>query len=327
MIYKSLGRTGLKISAVGLGCGNFGGVGSAPAFFEKGESKEEAFALMDKAWDIGIRLFDTADAYGGGRSEAYIGEWLRSKGSHVRDQLVLSSKLFNPVGDGPNQRGLSRKHIRRQIESTLSRLGIEQLDMYLIHEPDPATPLSETLWTLDDLIRQGKINYIGASNMPAWLTVKALWESDRMGLQRFEWVQNSYSLLDRSDEAELLPLCRDQGLGYTPFSPLSGGFLTGKYRRESEYPEGSRMTLRPEPYLHLWNENTFSALAQLQDEADARGVSMAGLALAWVMSHPLVTAPIVGPRRPEHLQPVLEALALDLDPEERTALAQLFSNV
>jgi aryl-alcohol dehydrogenase-like predicted oxidoreductase len=321
----SLGRTGLKLSAIGLGCGNFGGVGSAPAFFGKGETKEEAFALMDMAWDIGINFFDTADAYGGGRSETYIGEWLRAKGSSVRDRLVLSSKVFNPVGDGPNERGLSRKHVRRQIESSLARLGVERLDMYLIHEPDPSTPLSETLWTLDDLIRQGKVNYIGASNMPAWLMVKALWESDRMGLQKLAWVQNSYSLLDRSDEREMLPLCRDQGLGYTPFSPLSGGFLSGKYRLDGEYPDGSRMTLRPEPYLHLWNEKTFSSLAQLQVEAESRGVSMAGLALAWVMSHPLVTAPIVGPRRPAHLQPVLEAVDLELDLDERAELTKLFS--
>src|SRR5574341_2170311 len=141
MEYKNLGRTGLKISAVGLGCGNFGGIGSAPAFFGKGETEAEAFALMDAAWDMGINFFDTADAYGGGRSETYIGNWLKGKGSSVRDQLILSSKVFNPVGDGPNDRGLSRRHILRQAEASLRRLQTDRLDMYLIHEPDPQTPL------------------------------------------------------------------------------------------------------------------------------------------------------------------------------------------
>lgn len=324
MEFRSLGRTGLKVSQVGLGCGNFGGVGSEPAFFGKGETEEEAFALMDIAWDLGINFFDTADAYGGGRSETYIGKWLKRKGNSVRDQLVLSSKVFNPVGDGPNQRGLSRKHIMRQIDASLARLGVDHLDMYLIHEPDPTTPLDETLGTMDDLVHQGKVHYLGASNMPAWLMAKALWISDKHGLHRFEWVQNSYSLLEQSDELEMLPLCRDQGLGYTPFSPLAGGFLTGKYSLKDAYPEGSRMTLRPEPYFKLWNEKTFAGLDGLKQAAQERGVSMAGLALAWVMSHPLVTAPIIGPRRPEHFQPVREALEIKLTLEERDRLNALF---
>jgi aryl-alcohol dehydrogenase-like predicted oxidoreductase len=322
---KSLGQTGLKVSVVGLGCGNFGGVGSAPAFFGKGETEEEAFALMDMAWEMGITFFDTADAYGGGRSETYIGNWLRKKGSRVRDQLILSSKVFNPVGDGPNEWGLSRKHIMRQIEASLSRLGVDRLDMYLIHEPDPTTPLLETLRTMDDLVGQGKVHYIGASNMPAWLMAKALWISDKHNLHRFEWVQNSFSLLDRADEQEMLPLCQDQGLGYTPFSPLAGGFLTGKYRLTDDYPEGSRMTLRPEPYLNWWNEKTFAALDQLEEAAQDHSVSMAGLALAWLINHPQVTAPIIGPRRPEHFQPVQEALSLDLSEEEHDSLGAIFN--
>jgi len=166
MKYMNLGRTGMKISVVGLGCGNFGGIGSAPAFFGKGETEEEAFTLLDTAWELGINFFDTADAYGGGRSETYIGKWLKTKGAAVRDQLIISSKVFNPVGDGPNDKGLSRRHIFRQVEASLKRLGVDHLDMYLIHEPDPETSLEETLRALDDLIRQGKIHYIGASNMP-----------------------------------------------------------------------------------------------------------------------------------------------------------------
>lgn len=326
MHYKNLGRTGLKISAVGLGCGNFGGIGSAPAFFGQGESEEEAFELMDMALDVGINFFDTADAYGGGRSESYIGRWLKQKGSSVRDNLLLSSKVFNPVGDDPNQRGLSRRHIIRQVEASLQRLGVEQLDMYLIHEPDPETPLEETLHALDDLIHQGKLHYIGASNMPAWLLTKALWLSDKYNLHRFEWVQNGYNLLERQDDVEMLPLCADQGLGYTPFSPLCGGFLTGKYKFENDYPEGSRMTLRPEPYLKLWHKETFARLERFKQAAADKGVSMAGLAFAWQLHHPQVTAPIIGPRRPSHFEPVREALELNLTADEFTAIGRIFSS-
>lgn len=326
MNYKNLGRTGLMISAVGLGCANFGGVGSLPALFGKGESEPEAFALMDGAWEMGINLFDTANAYGGGRSETAIGKWLHSKGSRVRDQLILTSKVFNPVGDGPNDRGLSRRHLIQQVEASLKRLGVDYLDTFLIHEPDPTTPLEETLRALDDLIREGKIRYIGASNMPAWLMTKALWISDKLGLYRFEWVQNSYSLLDRADEREMFALCADQGLGYTPFSPLAGGMLTGKYQFSGAYPADSRMTLRPEPYLAYWTPETFAGLERLKVEAQEHGVSLAGLALAWVMSEPHVTAPILGPRKLEHFQPAVEAMRLHLSQEERQRIANLLSS-
>lgn len=324
MDYVRLGSTGLKISRVILGCGNFGGVGSAPEFYGGGESEAEAHALMDVACEMGINVFDTADAYGGGRSEAAIGSWLAQKGSRVRDQMVLSSKVFNPVGVGPNDRGLSRRHILRQVEASLGRLGVDHLDLYLMHEPDPDTPLEETLAAFDDLVHQGKVRYVGASNMPTWLMATSLWLSERHHHHRLGWVQNSYSLLDRRDETEMLPLCRHHGLGYTPFSPLAGGLLTGKYRLGGEYPPGSRMTLRPEPYLRHWNEATFAALEALAQEAAQREVTIAGLALAWVMSSPDVTAPIVGPRRPEHFGPVAEALQLRLDTDERRRLAGLF---
>ncbi len=325
MIYKRLGRTGLKISAVGLGCGNFGGIGSAPDLFGEGETEHEASAIMDAAWEMGITLFDTADAYGGGRSESYVGSWLRTKGPRVRDQLVLSSKVFNPIGDGPNDRGLSRRHIMRQIDASLTRLETDHLDLYLIHGPDPETPLDETLRAFDDLIRQGKVRYVGACNMPAWLLTRALGISAARGWHRFEWVQNSYSLLERGDEHEMFPLCADQDLGYTPYSPLAGGWLTGKYTRGNAYPPGSRMSMRPEPYAPFERIETFDALARLQAEAQRRRVSMAGLALAWVMSHPLVTAPILGPRRPEHLQPAQEALQMSLTAQEQQAIAGFFN--
>lgn len=323
MEYKNLGRTGLRVSAVGLGCGNFGGIGSAPAFFGQGETEEEAVAIMDAAWDMGINLFDTADAYGGGRSETYIGQWLKAKGARVRDQLILSSKVFNPVGDGPNDWGLSRRHILRQVEASLTRLGADHLDLYLIHEPDPTTPLDETLRALDDLVHQGKVRYLGASNVPAWLATKGLWLSDKHNLYRFEWIQNSYSLLDRTDEREVLPLCEDQKLGYTPFSPLAGGWLTGKYKRGETFPSGSRMTLRSEPYEKFLNDQTFNGLEALRASAAERGTDMASLALAWVMSHPLVTAPILGPSRPEQLEPAKNALTIKLSAAEREAIAKL----
>jgi aryl-alcohol dehydrogenase-like predicted oxidoreductase len=326
MRYTNLGRTGLKVSVVGLGCGNFGGIGSAPAFFGKGETEAEAFTLMDAAWEMGINFFDTADAYGGGRSETYIGHWLKTKGAVVRDQLIFSSKVFNPVGDGVNDRGLSRRQIFRQVDASLERLGIDHLDMYLIHEPDPETPLEETLHALDDLVHMGKVHYVGASNMPVWLMTKALWISDKYNLHRFEWVQNAYSLMNREDEREMLPLCADQGLGYTPFSPLAGGWLTGKYRSASDFPAGSRMTLRPEPYQRFLNEATFQGLAQFKAQAERRGVSMSGLALAWVMSNPQMTAPIIGARKPSHLDPVREALSLSLSAAERDELTALFPN-
>jgi aryl-alcohol dehydrogenase-like predicted oxidoreductase len=324
MEHRSLGRTGLKVSRIGLGCGNFGGIGSDPRFYGMGESEAEAFALMDRAWDMGIEFFDTADAYGGGRSETTIGRWLQTKDATVRDRILVSSKAFNPVGPGPNDRGLSRRHLKRQVERSLKRLSVERLDMFLIHEPDPETPLEETLGALDDLVHEGKIHYIGASNIEAWRLVKALWVSDAEGLTRFEWAQNGYSLLDRGAERDVLPVCAAEGLGFTPFSPLAGGWLTGKYLSSGSYPEGSRMTLRPEPYAHLENERIFHALEAFRERAHGRSVSMAGLAIAWVLGNPRTTAAIVGPRRPEHLDPALEALSIQMSEAERAELASVF---
>jgi aryl-alcohol dehydrogenase-like predicted oxidoreductase len=326
MEYRRLGRTGLKVSRLGLGCGNFGGVGSDPRFFGKGESETEAFALMDRAFDIGINFFDTADAYGGGRSETFIGRWLATKDISVRDQVLLSSKAFNPVGDGPNDGGLSRRHVRRQVESSLKRLGAERLDLFLIHEPDPETEIEETLGALDDLVHEGKIHYLGASNIEAWRLMKALSVSASKGLARFDWVQNNYSLLERGPERDVLPLCLEEELGFTPFSPLAGGWLTGKYREPKKHPDGSRMTLRPEPYAHLDRERTFEALDEFRERAKVRGVTPAALAIAWVLSHPATTAVITGPRRPEHLDPAEAALGIDLSPSERDELAAVFDS-
>jgi aryl-alcohol dehydrogenase-like predicted oxidoreductase len=323
MDYRRLGSTGLKVSRLALGCGNFGGIGSAPAFYGMGETEAQAFELMDRALDAGINTFDTADAYGGGRSESYIGRWLEAKGARVRDHLVLGSKVFNPVGPGPNDRGLSRVHILRQIDASLTRLRTDRLDLYLIHEPDPGTPLEETLEALESLVRAGKVLYVGASNIEAWRLARALGVSAVRGLSRFEWVQHSYSLLDRGAEREMFPLCAEARVGFMAFSPLAGGWLTGKYQRAGEYPPGSRMTLRPEPYRHLEKEAVFRGLAGAHDMARARGVDISALALAWVLANPLVDSAVVGPRRPEHLDTAAAALTIDLSADEVAQLGIL----
>jgi aryl-alcohol dehydrogenase-like predicted oxidoreductase len=241
----------------------------------------------------------------------------------VRDQLVLSTKVYNPVGPGPNQRGLSRVHVQRQIDASLARLATDRIDLYLVHEADPETPIEETLRALDDARRAGKILYVGASNFAAWRLAVARGVSDLHGLARFEWAQGAYSLLDRAAERELLPLCADQRIGFTPYSPLAGGWLTGKYRSQV-YPEGSRMTLRPEPYRHLATPRVFAGLATLEAAARDRGVTVDALALAWVLHHPQVDAAILGPRTPAHLDSALAALAITLTADEAAALAAVF---
>jgi len=324
MDYRRLGSTGLRISRLGLGCGNFGGIGSSPAFFGMGETEVQAFDLMDRAFDAGINFFDTANAYGGGRSETYIGRWLKAKGPAVRQQLLLSSKVFNPVGPGPNDRGLSRRHILQQVDESLARLQTDRLDMYLIHEPDPDTPLDETLHALDDVARMGKVVYVGASNIEAWRLARGLWISDTRGWCRFDWVQNSFSLLDRAPEREMFPLCADQGVGFTAFSPLAGGWLTGKYQSAGTYPAGSRMTLRPEPYRHLERDDVFRGLTALAGEARVRGVEMSALALAWVLHHPRVDAAIIGPRNAHQLDAAVGSMTIELSDEDRLRLTALF---
>jgi aryl-alcohol dehydrogenase-like predicted oxidoreductase len=315
-----LGTTGIRVSRVILGCGNFGGIGSSPAFFGRGETREQAFALMDAAWEAGITTFDTADAYGGGRSETTIGEWLRTKGQDVRDEIVISTKTFNPMDEGEDH-GLAPERVRRQLESSLRRLGVERVPMYLTHDWDPDIPVAETLGALHELRDEGKIGAVGASNVDGTQLREAL---DAGMPTRFEWVQNSYSLLDRQDEREVLPLCAEEGLGFTPFSPLAGGWLTGKYRRGAAPPEGSRMTLRPEPYEHLKEDRVFDALERFEEVARGRGTTPAALALAWLLSDPGIPAVVVGPRRPEHLQPALDALRSPLPPAERAELGRLF---
>jgi aryl-alcohol dehydrogenase-like predicted oxidoreductase len=309
--YRALGSTGVEVSRVVLGCGNFGGIGSAPEFFGMGEDDAAAAAIMDRAWELGITTFDTADAYGGGRSESAIGRWIAARG--VRP--VLATKTFNPMDTGAD-RGLAPARVRRQLGSSLERLGVDRVDLYLTHEPDPETPLGETLDVLDELVAQGLIGAYGSSNVDG--------EVLRAASERYRWVQNSYSLLERGDEAEVLPICAEQGLGYTPFSPLAGGWLAGRYRRDEPAPTGSRMTLRPGPYEHLRRDEVWDGLETLETRAAEAGVDMATLALAWLLSDPRVTAVVVGPRKPEHLEPAVRALELRLSAAERDELGALF---
>ncbi len=318
-----LGRSGVSVSRVILGCGNFGGVGSSPEFFGQGIRKDEAFRIMDAAWDLGITTFDTADAYGGGRSESWIGEWLATKHAPVRESLVIETKTFNPLEKGADQ-GLARTRILRQIDTSLERLGVERVALYMAHDFDPEMPQEETLRAFDELVRSGKVGAVGASNFAAEQLLEAVELSGSERLTRYEWVQNSFSLLDRGDAESVFPACREHGLGYEAFGPLAGGWLTGKYRRGEPYPDGSRMTQRPESYLRYGSDTVFDALEALEREALGRGVSMAGLALAWLLATPEVTAVVVGPGRVEHLQPVHEALALDLGPDDSDHLRRLF---
>jgi aryl-alcohol dehydrogenase-like predicted oxidoreductase len=293
-----------------LGCGNFGGIGSAPDLFGRGESEEEAFAIMDAAWAAGLRWFDTADAYGGGRSELAIGKWIRATGNRPR----LTTKTYNPMDAGAD-RGLAPDRILRQIKTSLERLGVDRVDMYLAHEHDPEVPYAESVGAFERLLDQGLIGAYGVSNFDAAQVEEAL------HVGRPSLVQNGYSLLSRGDEGGVLPFCAEHGLDYQAFSPLAGGWLTGKYRAGEPHAAGSRMTLRPSPYLHLDDERVYRGIERLGERGDR-----AMLALAWVISNPTVSAAIVGPRRPEHLEPALAALELDLSTSERDEIASFFEH-
>ncbi len=321
---RELGRSGIAVSRVILGCGNFGGVGSSPAFWGRGIPQDKATRIMDAAWELGITTFDTADAYGGGRSESWIGEWLATKGPDVRDAIAVETKTYNPVEEG-GDRGLARARILRQIDASLTRLGVERVAVYLAHEFDPDVPQEETLGAFDELVRQGKVGAVGASNLTAEQLAEAVELSELEGLTRYQVVQNSFSLLDAGDAETVFPVCREHGLGYEAFGPLAGGWLTGKYRRGEAYPEGSRMTQRPESYLRYARDDVFEALEAFEREAFQRGVSMAGLALAWLLATHDVTAVVVGPTRAEHLDPVKEALALELAAEDHHHLRGFFA--
>jgi aryl-alcohol dehydrogenase-like predicted oxidoreductase len=301
-----LGRSALMVPRIALGCGNFGGVGSAPEFFGQGLSEDQAFELMDAAWEFGLTHFDTADAYGGGRSERAIGRWIASRG--VRPQLT--TKTYNPMQAGADH-GLRPERIARQLRMSLERLGVDQVELYLAHEFDPDVPLAESFGALDQAQAGGTIGAYGVSNFGAAQLTAALAAGAPQA------IQNSYSLLTRQDERDLLTLCAERRVAYLAFGPLAGGWLTGKYRRGEPFPAGSRMTQRPEPYRGFVTDRTFGALDRLQTMAAGRGMSMAGLALAWLLADERVTQIVIGPGRPEHLAPVGEALTHPLTAQDK----------
>jgi aryl-alcohol dehydrogenase-like predicted oxidoreductase len=284
-----------------------------------------SFAILDKAADAGVTFLDTADVYPvppspetAGRTEAIVGAWLDGK----RDRFVVATKCRMRVGTGPNDEGLSRKHILEAVENSLRRLRTDYIDLYQPHAPDPDTPLDETLHALDQLVRQGKVRYLGCSNYPAWQVALALGMSAREGLARFDCVQPRYNLLYREIEAELLPLCRDQGLGVIAYNPLAGGFLSGKYQAQQAPPAGTRFTLGKTGDLYrerYWQQAQFEAVEHLRRFFQPRGRSLVQVAVAWVLAQPGLTAAIVGASRPEQLDESLAAVNLTLDAEEREA--------
>ena len=304
---------GVEVSRIILGCGNFGGIGSAPEFFGQGESDEEAFAIMDAAWELGITTFDTADAYGGGRSESAIGKWITSR--ELRPEIT--TKTFNPMEVGAD-RGLKRQRITRQLESSLDRLGVHSVDVYLAHDFDPETPLPETLSTFEGLQELGLIKSWGVSNFGA-SQLRSVFELALPAV-----VQNAYSLLQHGEEDEVLELCKHFDVSYTPHSPLGGGLLTGKYRHGDTPAAGSRLATRPEPYAHLLREETFAKIARFVEFATAKGLTPPTLAIAWLLAQPAVTAVVVGPRRAEHLEPAVAALGCELSPADLDEVARIF---
>jgi aryl-alcohol dehydrogenase-like predicted oxidoreductase len=317
---RPVGRSGLEIPPIALGCGNFGGIGSAPEFFGLGLTRDEALRLMDAAWESGITHFDTADAYGGGHSEQVIGDWIRSRG--VRPQLT--TKTFNPMRAGADH-GLAPERIARQLRQSLERLGVDQVDLYLAHDFDPDVPLADTLGAFEAALDDRTVRAYGVSNFGAAQLAGALAPGGAGGAAAPQALQNGYSLLDRRDEREVIPLCDRQGVAYLAYSPLAGGWLTGKYRPGEPFPEGSRMTQRPEPYLDLVAERTFAALARLDELAARRGTSMAGLALGWLLADDRIAQIVIGPGRPEHLAPALEALERPVTEDERADIERIFA--
>lgn len=310
MKIKRMGRTGLQVSEICLGTMTFGNQCDEPT----------SHAIMDKAFERGVTFFDTADVYplGStpemvGRTEKYVGSWLR-KGT--REQIVLATKFNGKMGDGPNEKGGSRKHIIQAVEASLRRLQTDYLDLYQMHAPDPETPLDETLRALDDLVRSGKVLYIGCSNYPAWLLTKALWTSDTLGLARFDCVQPRYNLLFRHIEAELLPLAVDQGVGVISYNPLAGGLLTGRYQPGETPSEGTRFTLQNAGKIYqsrYWQDPQMQAVEKLKTLCQERNLSLAQVALAWVLAQPAITSAILGASRPEQLDQTLPAVDLLLD--------------
>jgi aryl-alcohol dehydrogenase-like predicted oxidoreductase len=301
--HRILGRTGVSVSPLCLGTMMFGAWGNT--------DHEDSLRIIHRALDAGINFLDTADVYARGESEEIVGKALAGG---RRDDVVLATKVHGTMGDDPNQRGNSRRWIVREVEASLRRLGTDWIDLYQIHRPEPDTDIDDTLGALTDLVRAGKVRYIGSSTFPASAIVEAQWVAERRGRERFVCEQPPYSMLVRGVEADVLPTCERYGMGVIPWSPLAGGWLSGRFRKEGGDPTSRRAEMLPDRYdLSLPGNqrklDAADALAQLADEA---GLSLIELAIAWVVRHPAVTAAIIGPRTMEHLEAQLGAAEVEL---------------
>ena len=315
MQYVNLGRTGLKVSRICLGTMTYGTSKWRPWILDEEASRP----FIQRALELGINFFDTADMYSLGVSEEVVGRALRDFAR--RDDVVIATKVFYPMSDGLNDRGLSRKHLLSAIDDSLRRLGTEYVDLYQIHRWDPATPIEETLGTLDQMVRSGKVRYIGASSMMAWQFAKALHTSDRLGIERFVSMQNHYNLVYREEEREMLPLCAEEGIAVVPWSPLARGFLAGNRRTPAE---GDTARARTDVFAHklYYAPEDFTVADRVVEVARARGVSPAQVALAWVLQQPAITAPIVGATRMQQLEEAATAVNIMLSDEERARLEE-----
>jgi aryl-alcohol dehydrogenase (NADP+) len=314
----NLGSTGLKVSRICLGCMTYGSKKWRQWVLEEEESRP----FIRRALELGINFFDTADMYSVGVSEEILGRALRDFGPG-RDRVVIATKVFNPMGDDPNQQGLARKHIRHAIDDSLRRLGTDYVDLYQIHRFDPTTPIKETLEALTDVVKAGKALYIGASSMFAWQFARMLDTSERLRLSRFVTMQNHYNLVYREEEREMIPLCTTMGIGLLPWSPLARGFLAGnRMGREQGFGETTRA--KTDEYAHklYYQESDFAVVDRLTEVARRRGVPNAQAALAWLLQQPGVTAPIIGASKMSHLEDAVKALELRLSEEELKTLAE-----
>ena len=299
MEYRYLGSSGLQVSAIGLGTNNFGGRLDAAA----------SAVVINHALDMGINMIDTSNSYGGTYSEEYIGRALKGK----RHQAVIATKVSSRMADGPNNAGNSRKHIMTEVENSLRRLNTDYIDLYQIHWQDANVPIEETLRALDDLVRQGKTRYIGCSNFMAWQVCEAVWTSRSLGITPFASVQPKYSLMDRAIEAELTPFCREYRIGILPYFPLENGFLTGKYKRNQDAPQGTRLA---EGDRGMFTDANFDLLEALEAFCAERGRSVLDLAFAWLLANPDVSSVIAGATRAEQVVANAKAAAWTLTPQE-----------
>src|SRR5499426_4458464 len=318
MDYINLGPTGLKVSRLCLGAMTYGSKQWRPWILEE----EEARPLIQQAVEFGINYFDTADMYSAGKSEEVLGRALKDF-APARDLVIVATKVYMPMSDDPNDRGLSRKHIMHSIDNSLRRLGTDYVDLYQIHRFDAATPVEETLRALDDIVRAGKALYIGASAMYAWQFMKMLAASDRLALTRFSTMQNYYNVIYREEEREMLPLCRAEGIAVTPFSPLARGFVVGN-RRKEDYGETVRAKTDELSRRQYNRPEDFAIVARVTEVARKRGLNNAQIALAWVLHQPGIAAPIIGASKQHHLEDAVKALAVKLDTDELKYLSDLY---